>query len=242
MHDALPVRLVERIGYLKGDLKSFLDFQPPFGETCFERLAFEILHYQEIDSVLVPDIVEGTNMRVVQIRNGLRLAFEPNTQIGILGQMLWQDLDRNRALQAAIAGAVDFAHSTGSDRRQAGRNREELLPILPADSLPFHHAQKHFVDQSTGFKRVTGLFPREISMSLLPQIGINQRRQLFQGRFVTISPCSQQHRNARLRIGAHSVFLEISGGDLTMGFHPKARRQPVVDTHNLCRFSADFLA
>ncbi len=54
--------------------------------------------------------VEGANVRVVQAGDGLRLALEPLLQIRVCGDMFGQHLDGDGAVQAGVAGFVDFAH------------------------------------------------------------------------------------------------------------------------------------
>ena len=53
-----------------------------------EGVALQVLHHQEVDPVLLPDVVQGANVRVVQAGDGLRLALEPLLQIGVRGDVL----------------------------------------------------------------------------------------------------------------------------------------------------------
>ena len=66
----------------------------------------------------VADVVQRADMRMAQARDGFGFALEPVAQIGIARDVLGQDLDRNDAVEARIAGFVDLAHAADAD--QAG--------------------------------------------------------------------------------------------------------------------------
>ena len=56
-------------------------------------------------------------MRMVQARDRPRLTFEPGAELGRLGEVRQEDLDRDRAVEAGVAGAVHLAHPAGTERR-----------------------------------------------------------------------------------------------------------------------------
>ena len=51
---------------------------------------------------------------MVQGRGGLGLLQEPLLGRVISGQVRWQELDRDRALQAGVTGLVDHAHAAAA--------------------------------------------------------------------------------------------------------------------------------
>ena len=55
-------------------------------------------------------------MWMVQRGDGACLAFEARTQIGITSDFAWQDLDRDGAIEARVAGFIHLAHATGAER------------------------------------------------------------------------------------------------------------------------------
>ncbi len=59
--------------------------------------------------------MERANVRVVQARDGLRLALEPLLQIRVRGDMLREDFDGDGAVEAGIARFVDLTHSARTD-------------------------------------------------------------------------------------------------------------------------------
>ena len=60
---------------------------------------------------MLAHVVQGANVRVVQAGDGLRLALEPLLEIRVRGDMLGEDLDGDRAVQASVAGLIDFTHA-----------------------------------------------------------------------------------------------------------------------------------
>ena len=88
MHYALAVRAVERIRDLAGALDRLGKWQRPASEPVGQRLAVEPFHDEELDAVLVADVVEGADVRVVQRRDGTRLTLEPRAPIRRRGRLL----------------------------------------------------------------------------------------------------------------------------------------------------------
>ena len=118
MRDALAVRLVEPIRDLDGDLERLIERQRAPLQPLGQRVPLQVLHDQEVDPVLLTDVVERANVRVVQAGDGLRLALEPLLEIGVRGDMLGEDFDGDRAVQAGVARFVHFAHPARAEWRE----------------------------------------------------------------------------------------------------------------------------
>ena len=130
MCDALPVRLVEGFGDLDGVAQHLRGGQRTLLEPLGQRVAFQVLHYQEVDRLpalsgvegagacrrLLANVVQRADMWVVQAGDGSRLACEPPLQIGVRGDMLGQHLDRDSAVEAGVTGLVDLAHAARTER------------------------------------------------------------------------------------------------------------------------------
>ena len=54
---------------------------------------------------------------MVQSGECLGFAFESREPLRIRGKHVWKDLQRDVALQARVAGAVDLAHAARTERR-----------------------------------------------------------------------------------------------------------------------------
>ena len=101
--------------------------------TCVElpaqRLAFQKLHDGVGDAVLVAEVVDGKDVRMRQRRDGLRFALEPRERVGIRGDGLGQDLDRDVPIELLVPRPVDLSHPTRAERRRGSRRaRERELP------------------------------------------------------------------------------------------------------------------
>lgn len=59
------------------------------------------------------DVVDVTDVRVIQGGEGLGLALEPLLQFGIGRDVLRQNFDRDSAVEAGIVGLIDLAHAAG---------------------------------------------------------------------------------------------------------------------------------
>ena len=118
MDDALPVRVVERVGDLDAEAQRLVERQRPLREPLGERLAFEQLHDQVVGVALVADVVERADVRVRELRDRLRLALEALADFGGFREVLGQHLDRDRAVEARVARAIDLAHATRAERRK----------------------------------------------------------------------------------------------------------------------------
>ena len=55
---------------------------------------------------------------MVQRGEGLGFALKPREPLGVGGERLGQDLDRDVAIQLRVARAIDLAHAAGAERGQ----------------------------------------------------------------------------------------------------------------------------
>ena len=63
------------------------------------------------------DVVEGADVRVSEGSHDPRLALEPCAAIRVGAQFGGKDLDRDRAVEAGVAGLVDLAHAARTNSR-----------------------------------------------------------------------------------------------------------------------------
>jgi hypothetical protein len=83
----------------------------------FERLAFQVLHHQKIDAILAADIIEHTDVGVLQARDGLGLALETGTELLVLTEVRRKDFDRNLAVEPRVASPIHLAHTPSTQWR-----------------------------------------------------------------------------------------------------------------------------
>jgi hypothetical protein len=147
VHDAAAMRSVEGAGHLRRERQRLVDGERASRQTLLQRLTVEILHDQERDRVGrrrtltategefagrdFPNVVEGADMRMVQLGDCPRFAFEPLAANGACGHVRRQDLDRHRAVEPRIARPVYFAHPADALQR---------LDLIRAEARPAHEA------------------------------------------------------------------------------------------------------
>jgi hypothetical protein len=117
MRDALAVRLVERLGDLDRNLQRLVQRQRPVLQPRGQRLAVQMRHDQVVRAIDAADVVDATDVGMVQGRDGASLALEARPRIGIASDLTRQDLDRDRPIEARVTCSVDFTHAP----RRAGR-------------------------------------------------------------------------------------------------------------------------
>ena len=84
MDDARAVRLVERVADLDGDLQRLVRIEAAgaaTGQAFGECLPFEILQHEEVDAVLMPDVEQRADVRMIERRDRARLAVEAVAQL-----------------------------------------------------------------------------------------------------------------------------------------------------------------
>src|SRR5205807_2572128 len=75
-----------------------------------QRLAVDILHDDEQGAVVLVEVVNANDARVVEVGDRRGLALEAAAELGVLGVAVAQDLDRDRHLEAGMEALVDDSH------------------------------------------------------------------------------------------------------------------------------------
>ena len=84
----------------------------------------------EASPILFADIVDGKEVGMIERGDGASLLLETAEAVGVAGEGFGEHFERDLAAKAGVAGAVDFAHAAGTQRRndlvwsQMGSRRE----------------------------------------------------------------------------------------------------------------------
>ena len=116
MDDALSVSFVESIGNLHSYLQGLLQRERTGSQPVSESFALQILHDDEIDSVLRADVVQAANIRMCEQTDGPRFAFKAPFQIRIDRKMSRENFDSDVASKAGVPRAIYLSHSTSTDQ------------------------------------------------------------------------------------------------------------------------------
>jgi len=117
MDNPLLMRFLQGLRDFRSNLQNLIERQRAFRQPFGERLAFEVLHDQEVGAVLPADVIERADIRMLERGNGFRFPLHALLQFRIRGKMRRQNLDGNRAVKTRIPGAVHLAHAASPERR-----------------------------------------------------------------------------------------------------------------------------
>ena len=98
--------------------------QQPLGK----RRSVDQFKYQGGHAVDALEAIDGADVRMVEGRENLRFALEADQTVRVLGEERREDLDRNVAIELAVARAVDVAHPA-----TAKEVHDRIRAELPAD-------------------------------------------------------------------------------------------------------------
>ena len=80
-----------------------------------ERLTIQKLHGDERLAVLLADVMNRADARVIQRRCGLGLTSKPLQGLAILGHAFRQELKGDKAVQPRVFGLVDNTHAAATE-------------------------------------------------------------------------------------------------------------------------------
>jgi hypothetical protein len=84
-------------------------------DAVLQGLAFQVLHYDERLTFVIADVVNDTDMRVVQCRCCSGFPLEPLQSLFVLGVFLRQELQSDIATQAGVLCLIDHTHPTAAE-------------------------------------------------------------------------------------------------------------------------------
>ena len=116
MDDSLLVRRLEGLGDLAGDGEGLVERERPALQPLGEVLALDELHDEGAHAARLLEAVDRGDVGVLQLGEDLRLALEAGEAVGVRGERLRQDLDRDLALELRVGRPVDDAHAALAER------------------------------------------------------------------------------------------------------------------------------
>jgi hypothetical protein len=118
MDDAEFVRGPQRLGDLLRDRQRLVERNRPAGEAFGEICSLHEFHDQRGRGACLFEAVDLRDVRVIQRRQRFRLALEPHQPIGIAGERFRQHLQRDVAIEFAVARPIHLAHSACPERAE----------------------------------------------------------------------------------------------------------------------------
>ncbi len=112
VNDAAAMRRVERLAHLPGKVQHPRGRQRSFFDQLLEGAPFEQLHHDERLAVVFAELVNRTDVRVLQRRRQAGLALESGQPFGRRDRLGAQQLDGDLAAKLEVFGAIDDSHAT----------------------------------------------------------------------------------------------------------------------------------
>ncbi len=111
VHDAQAVGHLETLGDLGGQQKGLFGRNGPTVQSFGEFFTFDQFHDQEAAVLILFETVDGRHVRVLQLGQSRRLAFEACHAFLIVTEFRRQDLDRHLAVERGVLGPVHLTHA-----------------------------------------------------------------------------------------------------------------------------------
>ena len=111
VNDAFRVRGVERVRDLDSQREQHFQIQWPAPDSVLQRQAVEEFHGDESFAVLVVNLVNGADVRMVQGRGSFGFALKAAQGLRIFGNVVGQELEGDKAAQLHVFRLVDNAHA-----------------------------------------------------------------------------------------------------------------------------------
>ena len=136
--DAAAVRRLERPRDLQPELDHRRDGQRALTrDELLEVLAADVLEDDVRPPTVLAAVDDRDDVRVRELGDGARLAAEALERLGVLRELLVEDLQRDRPLEQPVVRAVDGRHAAGADQLlQLVAPRNELSDHAGSVVLP----------------------------------------------------------------------------------------------------------
>ena len=100
MNDSFRVRHIQSVGNFDGEIEQHLKLKRTAGDAMLQRRAFQILHHDEGMAVLLRDLVNRSDVRMIQRGSGARFAAKTFKSLRISGHLFRQEFSARRNGQA----------------------------------------------------------------------------------------------------------------------------------------------
>src|SRR3984885_2141543 len=112
--DSLGVRRIKAVCDLNCGLQQFRYFDWLCGDAVFKGLTLQQLHRYEWAAFIFSNVVNRADVGVIERRRSPRFTAESLDRLGVLGNVIWKEFQRDIATQARVLGLVDHAHPSAT--------------------------------------------------------------------------------------------------------------------------------
>ena len=131
MDDPLLVCGLNAFGNLNEKRDGLIDGKGAAPNSVGERLALDVLHDEEIHTLLFTNVVQGADVGMIELRDRLCLTLETGSSLRTLGQMLGEHFDRHRPVEAGVSSFVDltrYSQIVLKHKNIFNRSKDDLAP------------------------------------------------------------------------------------------------------------------
>src|SRR5580704_15221712 len=115
MNDPLSVCCVECVRNLDGKRQDQFEIHRSSRNLVLQRQPVQKLHDDETLASMLPNLVDGADIWVVQCGSGTCFPAKPFQSLRVLGYILGQKLQGNKAAKLSVLGLVDHTHAPTAD-------------------------------------------------------------------------------------------------------------------------------
>ena len=115
VNDAFGVSRVEGVGNFDGQGKNLAGLHRTARDAVLQGYAIQKLHGDEGLAVLLADIVNRTDVGVIQSGGGLGFALKTAERLGIASDFVGKEFQSDEAVQAGVLSLVNHAHAAATE-------------------------------------------------------------------------------------------------------------------------------
>ena len=142
MDDALFVRRFQRLGNLLRDRQRLVEWHRTARDALRQIVALDELHHQRAQAAALFESVDRRDLRMVQRREDLGFTGKSREAVGVVGDRVGQDFERDLATELRVARPIDLPHAAFADlggdlvdaETGAGKEGQTALGLYGRDS------------------------------------------------------------------------------------------------------------
>jgi hypothetical protein len=114
MNDAARAGGVQRVGNLRAEFKQGIGGHGAAADTFAQGLPFEEFHHEEGLAIVLADVVNGANARMIQGGRGAGFALKTFERRRIFGEVGRQEFESDLAAETRVFGSKNLAHAAAA--------------------------------------------------------------------------------------------------------------------------------
>ena len=131
MNDALGVSRVEGVGNLDPKREQSVHSIGAIADDVLQRGSVEVLHDDERLAVLLADVVDRADIRMIERRRSLGFAAKPFERLPILSDVFREKFQRDKAVEARVLRFVNNTHAAAAQLLDDAVMRDNLANHSP---------------------------------------------------------------------------------------------------------------